>query len=64
MFLVEKHLANGEYDKTKGRIVADGRVQDPELFPNKSSLMVSIQSVFTELGLVAAINCCFQRLRQ
>jgi hypothetical protein len=56
MFLVEKHLANGEYDKTKGRILADGRDQDPDLFPNKSSPTVSIQSVFTVLGLVAAVN--------
>jgi hypothetical protein len=56
MFLVEKHLANGEYDKTKGRIIVDGRDQDPELFPNKSSPTVSIQSVFTVLGLVATIN--------
>jgi hypothetical protein len=56
MFLVEKHLANGDYDKTKGRFIANGRDQDPELFPNKSSPTVSFQSVFTVLGLVAAIN--------
>jgi len=37
MFLVEKYLANGEYDKTKGRMVADGRDQDPAMFLNKSS---------------------------
>jgi hypothetical protein len=56
MFVVEKQHANGEYDKTKGRLVADGRDQDPSMFPNKSSPTVAIHSVFTVLGLVAALK--------
>jgi hypothetical protein len=56
MFVVEKHHANGEYDKTKARLVADGRDQDPSMFPNKSSPTVAIHSVFTVLGLVAALK--------
>jgi hypothetical protein len=43
MFVVEKHLACGKFDKVKARLVADGRDQDPELFPNKSSPTVSKQ---------------------
>jgi hypothetical protein len=56
MFLVEKYLASGEYDKTKGRMVADGRDQDPAMFPNKSSPTVAIPSVFTVLGLMAVMS--------
>jgi hypothetical protein len=56
MFVVEKQHANGEYDKTKGRLVADGRDQDPSMFPNKSLLTVAIHSVFMVLGLVAALK--------
>jgi hypothetical protein len=53
MFIVTKYLASGEFDKMKARIVADGRDQDPELYPNKSSPTVALHSVFTVLGLVA-----------
>jgi hypothetical protein len=51
MFLVNKYLANGEFDKVKARLVADGRDQDQELYPDKSSPTVAIHSVFTVLGL-------------
>jgi len=51
MFLINKYLANGGFDKVKARLIADGRDQDPEMFPNKSSPTVAIQSVFTVLGL-------------
>jgi hypothetical protein len=51
MFIVQKHHANGDFDKVKARLVADGRDQDPKLYPNKSSSMVAIHSVFTVLGL-------------
>jgi len=37
----------------KARLVADGRDQDPELYPNKLSPMVALHSVFTVLGMVA-----------
>ncbi len=53
MFLVRKYLANGAFDKVKARLVADGRDQDPLLYPNKSSPTVAIHSVFTVLGLAA-----------
>ena len=53
MFVVTKYLASGEFDKMKARLVADGRDQDPELYPNKSSPTVALQSVFTVLGIVA-----------
>jgi len=39
------------FDKVKARLIADGRDQDPEMFPNKSSPTVVIQSVSTVLGL-------------
>jgi hypothetical protein len=53
MFVVSKYLASGEFDKMKARLVADGRDQDPELYPNKSSPMVALHLVFTVLGMVA-----------
>jgi hypothetical protein len=53
MFVITKYLASGEFDKMKARLVADGRDQDPELYPNKSSLTVALHSVFTVLGMVA-----------
>jgi hypothetical protein len=39
--------------EVKARLVADGRDQDAELHPNKSSPTVAIHSVFTVLGLAA-----------
>jgi hypothetical protein len=53
MFLVRKYLANGAFHKVKARLIADGRDQDPQLYPNKSSPTVAIHSVFTVLGLAA-----------
>ena len=37
MFVNQKYKANGDYDKTKARLVADGRGQDAKLYPDKSS---------------------------
>jgi hypothetical protein len=51
MFLVNKYSAKGSFDKVKARLIADGRDQDAELFPNKSSPTVAIHSVFTVLAL-------------
>jgi hypothetical protein len=51
MFLVNKYLANGDFDKVKARLVADGRDQDQEMYPDKSSPTVAIHLVFTVLGL-------------
>lgn len=53
MFLVKKYLADGTFDKIKARLVADGRDQDAELYPNNSSPTVAIHSVYTVLGLAA-----------
>jgi hypothetical protein len=53
MFVVEKYLANGSFDKMKARLVADGRDQDEEMYPNKSSPTVAVHSVFTALGLAS-----------
>jgi hypothetical protein len=54
MFVVYKYDANGEFEKVKARLVADGRDQDPTLYPNKSSPTVAIHSVFTVLGMIGA----------
>jgi hypothetical protein len=54
MFLVKKYLADGTFEKVKARLVADGRDQDSNLYPNKSSPTVAIHSVFTVLGLAAS----------
>jgi hypothetical protein len=36
VFLVESFLANAEFDKIKARLVANGKQQKKELYPNKS----------------------------
>jgi hypothetical protein len=51
MFLVEKFLANGEFDKMKARLVSHGNEQDCEQFPDQSSPTGAIQSVMMVLGL-------------
>jgi len=56
MIVVEKFLANGEHDKWKGRLVADGRSQDRALYPNKSSPTLSIHSLFTVLAFYAGLT--------
>ena len=56
VFLVEKFLANGEFDKIKARLVANGAQQKRELYPNKSSPTASIHAIFTSFVLVAYIG--------
>jgi hypothetical protein len=53
MFLVEKFLANGQFDEMKARLVSHGNEQDRDQFPDRSSPTVSIQSVMMVLGLFA-----------
>jgi hypothetical protein len=53
MFLVRKYLADGVFDKVKARLVADGRDQDPAMYPNQSSPTVAIHSVFAMLGMAS-----------
>jgi hypothetical protein len=52
VFLVEKFLANGEFDKIKARLVANGAQQKRELYRNKSSPTASIHAIFTCLAIV------------
>ncbi len=52
IFLVEKFLANGEFDKIKARLVANGAQQNRELYPNKSSPTASMHAIFTCFALV------------
>jgi hypothetical protein len=54
MFVVEKFLATGEFDKMKARLVADGRDQESSMYPDKASPTVAIHSVFTVLGIMSA----------
>jgi len=56
LIVVEKFLANGDHDKWKGRLVADGRSQDRALYPNKSSPTLSIHSLFTVLAFYAGLT--------
>jgi hypothetical protein len=51
IFVVNKYLADGAFDTVKARLIADGRDQNPEMYPNKSSPTVAIHSVFMVLGL-------------
>ncbi len=47
IFLVEKFLATGEFDKVKARIVANGAQQSRALYPNRSSPTAGIHSIMT-----------------
>jgi hypothetical protein len=56
IFLVEKFLANGQFEKIKARLVANGAQQNRELYPNKSSPTANIHSIFACLTLAAYIG--------
>ncbi len=51
MFLKEKFLADGSFDKVKARLVASGNMMDKSLFGDTSSPTVSLSSIL----MVAAI---------
>jgi hypothetical protein len=55
MFSVEKFDAEGEFEKVRSRMVANGNEQDPELYLDKSSPTVAIHSILPCLS-VAAYN--------
>ena len=55
MFVNQKYKANGDYDKTKARLVADGRGQDANLNPDKSSPTLQMQSLYTVLAMYAGM---------
>ena len=54
LFVKPKYLANGEFEKIKSRLVADGSQQDREEYDNRtSSPTVHTQSVFMVAGIGA-----------
>jgi hypothetical protein len=53
MFLKEKYLSSGDFDKLKARLVAGGNEQDKSLYDDISSPTVSLPSVFMVAGIAA-----------
>ena len=53
MFLKEKYLPTGEFEKLKARLVAGGDQQDKELYEDLSSPTVSTSAVLTVLSIAA-----------
>ena len=53
MFLKEKFLASGEFEKLKAKLVAGGDQQDKTLYDDLSALTVGTSSVFTLLCIAA-----------
>ena len=53
MFLKEKFLATGEFEKLKARLVAGGNQQDKNLYDDLSAPTVSSSAVFTVLSIAA-----------
>ena len=53
MFLKEKYLASGEFDKLKARLVAGGDQQDKDMYDDLSAPTVSTCAVFTVLTIAA-----------
>ena len=53
MFLREKFLANGVFDRLKARLVAGGHRQDRDLYPDTSSPTPAISSIFIIASIAA-----------
>jgi hypothetical protein len=53
MFLKEKFLPNGAFDRLKARLVGGGHRQDRDLYPDTSSPTPSVSSVFTVAAIAA-----------
>ena len=53
MFLKDKYLASGTFDKFKARLVAGGNQQDKSLYENLSSPTAALTSVFTIAAIAA-----------
>jgi Reverse transcriptase (RNA-dependent DNA polymerase) len=53
MFLKEKYLASGEFEKLKARLVAGGDQQEKDMYDDLSAPTVSTSSVFTVLSIAA-----------
>jgi len=56
MFLKYKYDAQGKLEKLKARLVADGRVQDRDLYPNRYSPTVSLEAIMATLKLAAVFR--------
>ena len=56
MFLKEKYLPTGQFEKLKARLVAGGNEQDKGLYEDLSSPTVSTSAVLTVLALAAHEN--------
>ena len=56
MFLKEKYLPTGQFEKLKARLVAGGNQQDKELYEDLSSPTVSTSAVLTVLAIAAHEN--------
>ena len=59
MFVVDKFLANGDFDKTKARIVANGSMQDLAAYPNKSLPTLAVHSLFTVSAFYSALAASY-----
>lgn len=55
-FLKTKFDAQGNFDKLKARLLANGAQQDPTLYPDRSSPTALLQSIFMVLTIAAAEN--------
>jgi Reverse transcriptase (RNA-dependent DNA polymerase). len=53
MFLKEKFDGMGKFEKLKGRLVADGRMQDRSLYADKQSPTAKLESIIMELAIAA-----------
>ena len=53
MFLKEKFDGMGKFEKLKGRLVADGRMQDKSLYADKRSPTARLESIIMELATAA-----------
>jgi hypothetical protein len=56
MFMVKKFTAEGEFDKVRARMVANGSKQDPSLHPDKSLPTVVVHSILLCLTVAAYNN--------
>jgi hypothetical protein len=56
MKLKDKYDAQGNFEKLKARLVADGSQQDRSLYPNNSSPTVQTQSLMVCLAIAAKEN--------
>jgi hypothetical protein len=54
MFLKDKYLASGAFDRFKARLVAGGDMQDKELYENLSSPTAATTSVMTVAAIAAS----------